>query len=79
VPRTLHVRLDDESEAALVSLRASGSTDSEVVRTALRESAARRRRRAALVAEAAVLADDAADRAEMAAVRGLMESLAPHG
>jgi hypothetical protein len=43
VARSIHVRLDDASEAALDIIRAGGLTDSEAVRTALREAAARRR------------------------------------
>ena len=35
----MHVRLDDSSAAALKVVRADGLTDSEAVRTALRESA----------------------------------------
>jgi hypothetical protein len=48
VPRSLHVRLDDASAAAPEVVRAGQMTDSEAVRTALREAAARRRVRSAL-------------------------------
>jgi hypothetical protein len=51
VARSLHVRLDDGSEAALDVIRAEGLTDSEAARTALREAAARRRSRSAVRAE----------------------------
>jgi hypothetical protein len=41
MPRSLHVRLDDASAAALKIVRGDGLTDSEAVRTALQEAAAR--------------------------------------
>lgn len=75
--RSIHVRLDDAAEDALSILRATGMTDSEAVRTALRESGARRRTKSALRAEAARVAADPADREEMRAIRELMEELAP--
>ncbi len=75
--RSIHVRLDDPAELALSILRNAGMSDSEAVRTALRESADRRRTAAALRAEVAVVAADPADRAEMRAVREFMEELAP--
>jgi hypothetical protein len=78
VTRAIHVRLDETATAALGLLRdASGLTDSEAVRLALNEAAERRRSRTALVAEAQVLAADAADRAEARAVLELMAELAP--
>jgi len=46
VARSLHVRLDDASAAALESVRADGLSDPEAVRTALREAAARRHKAA---------------------------------
>ena len=52
-----------------------GLSDSEAVRTALREAAARRRARSAIVAEVERLAADDADRAEMRAVREEMAEL----
>ena len=52
-PRSLHVVLDDASAAALEVVRAGEMTDSEVVRTALREAAARRRVRSASAGGAA--------------------------
>jgi hypothetical protein len=75
--RSLHVRLDDASEAALDLVRASVASDSEAVRTALREAAARRRIRSAVRAEVLRLANDEADREEMALIREQMADLAP--
>ncbi len=76
--RSLHVRLDDESALALDIVRNStGMTDSEAVRTALREAAARRRRRAALREEVARIAADPDDTRERRAVMAEMEELAP--
>lgn len=75
--RSLHVRLDDTSAAALEVVRASGMTDSEAVRAALREAAARRRSRSALREEVLRLAADEADREEMRLIREQMAELAP--
>ena len=75
--RSLHVRLDDSSAAALSVISSGGLSDSESVRTALREAAARRRARSAIVAEVERLAADDADRAEMRAIREQMAELAP--
>ena len=77
MPRSIHVRLDEASVAALGLLRAEGLSDSEAVRVALREASDRRRARAALVAEARALAVDGGDLAEARAVRELMAELAP--
>jgi Arc/MetJ-type ribon-helix-helix transcriptional regulator len=52
-------------------------TDSEAVRTALREAAARRRVRSALREEVRRLAADEGDRAEMRIVREQFAELAP--
>jgi Arc/MetJ-type ribon-helix-helix transcriptional regulator len=52
-------------------------SDSEAVRTALRESAARRRARSSIAEEVKRLAADGADRAEMRSVREQMIELAP--
>ncbi|HKI67757.1 MAG TPA: hypothetical protein VJ989_10875 [Solirubrobacterales bacterium] len=52
-------------------------SDSEAVRTALRESAARRRARSSIAEEVKRLAADEADRAEMRIVREQMAELAP--
>ncbi len=75
--RSLHVRLDDASAAALDVVRAGGMTDSEAVRTALREAAARRRVRSAIREEARRVAADKNDREEMRIIREQMAELAP--
>jgi Arc/MetJ-type ribon-helix-helix transcriptional regulator len=75
--RSLHVRLDDSSAAALNVIRSDGLTDSEAVRAALREAAARRRARSSIAAEVRRLATDEMDRAEMASVREELAELAP--
>lgn len=75
--RSLHVRLDDGSQAALDVIRAEGLTDSEAVRTALREAAARRRARSAIREEVRRLAADARDREEMRVIREQLAELAP--
>jgi hypothetical protein len=74
--RSLHVLLDDSSEAALRLIRGEMS-DSEAVRAALVESAARLHRRSVVAAEVERLAADDDDRAEMQAVRERMSELAP--
>jgi hypothetical protein len=75
--RSLHVRLDDSSVAALSVIRHGGLSDSEAVRTALREAAARRRARSSIAAEVQRLAADESDREEMRIVREQMTELAP--
>lgn len=75
--RSLHVRLDDASVAALDVLRAGGMTDSEAVRTALCEAAARRRVRSAIREEVLRVAADKSDREEMRIIREQMAELAP--
>ena len=75
--RSLHVRLDDASAAALEIVRAGGLTDSEAVRMALREAAGRRRLRSTLRQEVRLLASDEYDRAEMRAIREQLAELAP--
>jgi hypothetical protein len=77
VARSLHVRLDPASEAALEIVRAQGLTDSEAVRTALHEAAARRRVRSAIREEVRRLAADENDREEMRIVREQLAELAP--
>jgi hypothetical protein len=77
VARSLHVRLDDASAAALDIVRADGLSDSEAVRTALREAAARRRLRSAVRDEVRSLAADEHDREEMRRVREQLAELAP--
>lgn len=75
--RSLHVRLDNASEAALEIVRAEGLTDSEAVRIALREAAARRRVRSAIRDEVRRLAADECDREEMRIIREQLVELAP--
>jgi len=75
--RSLHVRLDDASAAALDLVRAGAMTESEAVRVAIREAAARRRARAAIRDEVRGLAADDLDRDEMRAIREQMADLAP--
>jgi hypothetical protein len=77
VGRSLHVRLDDASVAALEIVRAGELSDSEAVRTALREAAARRRLRSAVRDEVRVLAADEHDRNEMRVIREQLAELAP--
>jgi hypothetical protein len=75
--RSLHVRLDDTAAAALEIVRGDGLTDSEAVRTALREAAARRRARSAIREEVQRLAADEHDREEMKVIREQLAELAP--
>jgi Arc/MetJ-type ribon-helix-helix transcriptional regulator len=75
--RSIHVRLDDASATALEIVTATGMSDSEAVRTALREAAARRRLRSTIAREVADLAGDAEDRAEMQLIREQLAELAP--
>ena len=71
----ISVRLDDEAVRALRSLEAAGLSRSEVIRSALVQSARRLRRSPVLAAEVSALEADDADREEMLAVAALMESL----
>jgi Arc/MetJ-type ribon-helix-helix transcriptional regulator len=75
--RSLHVRLDESSAAALRVVRGDTGSDSEAVRTALREAAARRRARSSLIAEVGRLAADDGDVEEMRIVREQLAELAP--
>lgn len=75
--RSLHVRLDDSSATALDVIRAEGMSDSDAVRTALREAAARRRVRSSIAEEVHRLASDEADREEMRIIREQLSDLAP--
>jgi len=77
MPRSLHVRLDDTSAADLKIVRADGLTDSEAVRTALQEAAARRRVRSAIRDEVRRIAADENDREEMRIIREQLAELAP--
>jgi hypothetical protein len=76
VSRSLHVRLDDSSAAALSIVRVGEMSDSEAVRIALRETAARRRSRSAIAAEVERLAADPDDRAAVARVMADMDAVA---
>jgi hypothetical protein len=69
--------LDDASVAALDVVRAGGMTDSDAVRTALREAAARRRVRSAIREEVRLIAADESDREEMGIIRDQLGELAP--
>ncbi len=75
--RALHVRLDEDSEAALTVLRAEGMNDSQAVRRALSEARLQRRRRSSLREEARRLAGDVADRAELARLREELDGVSP--
>lgn len=75
--RSLHVRLDDSAAAALDVVRSSGLSDSEAVRTALREAAARRRVRSSIAEEVRRLVADSEDVEEMRLIREQMADLAP--
>jgi Arc/MetJ-type ribon-helix-helix transcriptional regulator len=69
--------LDDSSAAALRVVRGSGTSDSEAVRIALREAAARCQARSSIVEEVERLAADEADRVEMRIIHEQMADLAP--
>lgn len=58
-------------------VRSSGLSDSEAVRTALREAAARRRVRSSIAEEVRSLMADSDDREEMRLIREQMADLAP--
>jgi hypothetical protein len=75
--RSIHVRLDNASAAALDVVRNTEMTESEAVRTALLEAAARRRVRSAIEREVADLVSDPDDRAELRAIREQLAELAP--
>jgi len=77
VAKSLHVRLDESSATALEVVRSAGMTDSEAVRTALREAAARRRVRSAIREEVEAVAADEGDRDEMRMIREEVAELAP--
>ncbi|MCW3063223.1 MAG: hypothetical protein JWN32_395 [Solirubrobacterales bacterium] len=73
--KVVRARLDGPSEAALGVLLSEGRNESEAVRTALVEAGVRRRRRAALRDEAARLAADPEDRAELVRLRDELDAL----
>lgn len=71
----ISVRLDEDARRALAELEATGMSRSEAVRAGLVVAARRLRDRRALAPEAAVLAEDEADRAEAQQVAEMMEEL----
>jgi hypothetical protein len=71
----VQARLDERAEDDLGLLRIETGNDSEAIRLALRESAARRRRRSFLRAEAELAASDPDDLAEARRVREDMDSI----
>jgi Arc/MetJ-type ribon-helix-helix transcriptional regulator len=75
----ISVRLDEEAERALRALEATGLSRSDAIRAALVAAAHRLQHRASLAAEVAALEADDTDRAEMAAVAELMESMRAPG
>ena len=77
--KEISVRLDDETERALLTLEASGLSQSDAIRSSLLASARRFRRGRELAAEAAALEADETDRSEMASVAALMESMRAAG
>jgi len=77
VARSIHVRLDPDSQRSLDIVRNGELSDSEAVRTALREAADRRLTRSALRAEVERLNNDEEDRREKDEILALMEELAP--
>jgi Arc/MetJ-type ribon-helix-helix transcriptional regulator len=74
--RTIQARLDEHAEEDLALLRNEGHNDSEAIRLALREAAARRRRKSALRLEAETAASDPDDLAQAREVRAEMDALA---
>jgi hypothetical protein len=68
----LSVRLDEEALEALDVVAAGGLTQSQAIRTALLEAAARRRD---LAAEAQRLAQDESDREELRHIRASMDEI----
>ena len=76
--RVVRARLDRESELALAVLKnETGRTESEAVRVALVEAAAKRRTKAALRAEAERLAADPKDVAEMRRIAAEFDEIRP--
>ena len=75
--KSLHVRLDETSAAALTVVRSDGLSDSRGSARRLREAAAKRQLRSSIAAEARNLAADDSDRAEMLEIREQLAELAP--
>lgn len=76
--RSIHVRLDDEADDALATLRRQPgvANDSDAVRRALTETARRARSRSALRQEAAAIAADPVEQEELRLLREFMDDLA---
>ena len=72
----MQARLDEHSEDDLALLRNEGHNDSDAIRVALREAAARRRRRSSLQVEAEAAGSDRDDLAEARRVRADMDAIA---
>lgn len=72
MPTSLTIRMDPDVERALESLTADGRSRSEVVRAAILE-AERAARRAEMRAWSEKVRNDPADRAEIAAIRAIMD------
>jgi antitoxin component of RelBE/YafQ-DinJ toxin-antitoxin module len=79
VTKAVSVRLDEETQRALVILEASGLSRSEAIREAILSAAADTRRRQALRKEVAVLEADEDDRREMLETAAFMELLRAEG
>jgi Arc/MetJ-type ribon-helix-helix transcriptional regulator len=73
--KPISLRLDDQAARALRLLQDSGLSRSDAIRTALVEAATRRTTKAALRREAATLASDPEDRAEMAEIAAFMDEI----
>lgn len=71
--KTISVRLDTRALRALRQLESAGQDRSEAVRDALVRSASRLRSPAAVRAEVKRLANDPADRAEIAEIQAFMD------
>jgi hypothetical protein len=76
MPRTVQARLDAHAEDDLALLRSEGHNDSDAIRLALHEAAARRRRKSALRLEAERAASDPEDLVDARRVRTEMDELA---
>lgn len=74
--KAISVRLDDESQRALRRLMERGLSQSEAIRRALIDASSSAWLEQAR-ADAARIANDPSDRAEIAAVRSFMDELAP--
>jgi hypothetical protein len=75
--RVVRARLDDASERALELLMREGRNESEAVRAALVEAAAKRRRRSVLAEEVRRLAADPDDTRERRALLADFDAISP--